>query len=102
VLFRAKKEENMELGCEGNLSNSFSVLNTDFSSSVHNYRIFDDGKFELDMQTDSRKLHNNLFKIRAIDTTSIDVIDESCLVQMSVLLRVCKFGICCSWKIVVE
>ncbi|BAT79962.1 hypothetical protein LR48_Vigan213s001500 [Vigna angularis] len=82
-----KEEDSMELGGEGNLSNSTSVLNTDFSSSSmgnHNYCTFDGGKFELDLQTDSRKLHNNLSKTGAIDTTDtqMDLTDESCLVRM--------------------
>jgi len=82
-----KEEESMELGCEGNLANSFSVPNTYFSSSsmgVHNYCKFGGGKIELDLQTDSGKLHNNLFKKGAIDATDtlMDVTDESCLVRM--------------------
>jgi len=82
-----KEEDSMELCGEGNLSNSFSVLNRDFSSSsrgVHNYCTFDGGKIELDLQTDSGKLHNNLFTKGAIDTadTPMDLTDESCLVRM--------------------
>lgn len=50
----------------------------------HNYCTFDGGKFELDLQTDSGKLHNYLSKAGAIDTTDtqMDFTDESCLVRM--------------------
>ncbi|KAL2327491.1 hypothetical protein Fmac_020918 [Flemingia macrophylla] len=85
-----KDEDNMKLGVEGELPNSFSVVMTDFSSpcarDVSNYCTFDGGKIELDLQTDlgSGKLHNNLFKSTVIDTTntSMFLTEESCLVQM--------------------
>ncbi|XP_027354760.1 lysine-specific demethylase JMJ18-like [Abrus precatorius] len=86
----ARKEDNMEIGGEANLSNSFSVLKTDFSSScsrdVCNYYTSEYGKIEVDlhMDRDSGKQHNNLFKKEAIDTkdTSIPLKAESCLMQM--------------------
>ncbi|RDY06595.1 putative lysine-specific demethylase JMJ14 [Mucuna pruriens] len=82
--------DNMRIGVEANLSNSFSVLKGDFSSScsrdVCNYCTSDGGKIELDLQTDSdsRKLHNNLYKREVVDTTDItmSLTDESCLVQI--------------------
>ena len=86
----AKKEEDiMELCGEGNLSNLFSVLKTDFSScsrGVRNYCTFDGGKIEKDLQvdSDSGKQHSNLFEREVIVTThtSTSLMDESCLVQM--------------------
>lgn len=87
----ARKEEgNMKLGVEGNISNSFSILKTEFSSrcsrDVCNYRTFVHGKYEPDLQTysDSGKLHNNLFKREVRDNryTSMSLTDESCLVRM--------------------
>lgn len=85
-----KEEDNMKLGVEGNVSNSFSVLKTEFSSrcsrDVCNYRTFVHGKYELDLQTysDSGKLHNNLFKREVRDNryTSMSLTDESCLVRI--------------------
>ncbi|XP_020220706.1 lysine-specific demethylase JMJ18 [Cajanus cajan] len=84
------EEDNVKLGVEGNIQNSFSVLKTDFSSpcsrDAHNYCTFDGGKIELDLQTDSDsgKLQNNLFKRAVIDTTSTSMFltEESCLMQM--------------------
>ncbi|KAK7304064.1 hypothetical protein RJT34_15075 [Clitoria ternatea] len=85
-----KEEDKMEHDSEGNLSNSFSVLKADFSSSYSrdlcNYFTFDGGKIEVDLQmdSDSGKQQNVLFNKEVIDTTdtSISLAGESSLMKL--------------------
>ncbi|CAL0327842.1 unnamed protein product [Lupinus luteus] len=83
-----KEQGDKELGGEGNLSHLFSVSKTDFSScsrDVHNSCTFGGGKFGLDLQMDSNsvKQPNNVFKMEIIDTTNTNITsqDESFLMQ---------------------
>lgn len=84
-----KEQDNMELGGEDNLSHSFSVSKTGFSSCSMDVRdscTFDGGKFGMDLQmdSDSGKQPNHVCKMEVLDTTntSISLTDESYLMQM--------------------
>jgi len=54
---------------------------------VHDYCTFDGRKIVLNLQTNSGKLHNNLFKKGVVDAknTPMYVTDESYLVRMLIL-----------------